>query len=161
VNARDLRLGDTLYLEEPTEFPPIPSFAPSHFSRARPVDPSRHKQFHRGLATLEEEGVVQILSHAGSGDHVPVLGAVGPMQYDVAVHRMAGEFGSPVELTALPYTIARRTDPGGVTALRQLRRVEVMTRTDGSLLALFPDEFWLRKARKDLPHITLEPLFAG
>lgn len=161
VNARDLRLGDTLYGDEQTEFPPIPSFAPEHFSRARPLDPSRHKQFRRGLATLEEEGVVQILSHLGNGDHMPVLAAVGPMQYDVALHRMEREFGSAVELTPLPFSLACRTDPEGVDVLRRRRRVEVLSRTDGLLLALFPDLSWLRQTKKEYPEVTLEPLMAG
>ncbi|MGZ8624938.1 MAG: peptide chain release factor 3, partial [Actinomycetota bacterium] len=100
VNARDLRLGDTLYAGDRTEFPPIPSFSPEHFATARPHDPSRHKQFRRGLATLEEEGVVQVLSDPVNGHPVPVLAAVGPMQYDVALHRMDREFGAPVELSS-------------------------------------------------------------
>jgi peptide chain release factor 3 len=161
VNARDLRLGDTLYAEDPVEFPPIPSFAPEHFSRARPLDPSRRKQFRRGLATLEEEGVVQILTELGNGDHLPVLAAVGPMQYDVASHRMQHEFGSPVELTSLPYKVATRTDNHGLSVLTRLRKVEVLSRTNGDLLALFPDARVLRQVAKDHPNVTLEPLLAG
>ena len=161
VNARDLRLGDSLYTEEPVSFPPIPAFAPEHFRRARALDPGRHKQFRRGLATLEEEGVVQILSYPESADHVPVLGAVGPMQYEVAQHRMENEFGAPVELTALPYTLARLTDARTAATLRNHRRIEVLTRSDGALLALFPDDFWLRQMEKDRPEATLEPLFVG
>ncbi|HUE96161.1 MAG TPA: peptide chain release factor 3 [Longimicrobiaceae bacterium] len=161
VNARDLRLGDTLYAGQAVEFPPIPSFAPEHFATARAVDPSRHKQFRRGLATLEEEGVVQILSNPGNGDPVPVLAAVGPMQYDVTLHRMAREFDAPVDLSPLPYSIARRTDPESALALKGLRYVAVLARTDGTLLALFPNDFWLEQVRKRQPEATLEPLFAG
>jgi peptide chain release factor 3 len=161
VNARDLRLGDTLYAADAVEFAPIPSFAPEHFSRARPVDPSRRKQFRRGLATLEEEGVVQILSELGNGDHLPVLAAVGPMQYDVARHRMEREFGSPVELTHLPFSVAYRTDTKGAGVLRRRRRIEVLSRTDGLLLALFPDHSWLRQTQRDCPSVMLEPLLAG
>ncbi len=161
VNARDLRLGDTLHADSPVQFPPIPAFAPEHFASVRAVDPSRHKQFRRGIATLEEEGVVQILTQSGSGSHVPVLAAVGPMQYDVALHRMAREFGAPVELTRLPYSHALRTDAEGARVLRGLRRVAVVTRSDGVLLALFPDVYAPRQIKKDRPEITLEPVFSG
>jgi len=161
VNARNLRLGDTLYAGEAVEFRPIPSFAPEHFMRVRATDPSRRKQFRRGLATLEEEGVVQILTHPDHSDHMPVLAAVGPMQYEVAEYRMQEEFGAPIELERLPYSLARRTDPQTAPALRDLRRVEVLARGDGVLLALFPDEYWLRQTVKNHPTATLEPLFAG
>lgn len=161
VNARDLRLGDTLHAGEPVEFPPIPAFAPEHFMRVRAVDPSRRKQFRRGLATLEEEGVVQILTRPDNGDATPVLAAVGPMQYEVAEYRMDKEFGAPVELTPLPFSFARRTDPDTAAALRARRRVEVLERNDGALLVLFPSDFWLRQVQKDRPDAVLEPLFAG
>jgi peptide chain release factor 3 len=161
VNARDLRLGDSLYQGEPVAFPAIPTFAPGHFVRARNLDPGRFKQFRRGLAQLEEEGVVQILTEPGNGGPVRVLGAVGPMQYDVALHRLEREFGVPVDLDTLPYSLARRTDPEGAAALRDQRRVQVLARTDGTLVALFPSSFWLEQARKDHPEATLEPLFTG
>src|SRR5690606_29373281 len=32
VNATDVRVGDSLWLDEPVEFPRIPSFAPEHFA---------------------------------------------------------------------------------------------------------------------------------
>ena len=34
----------------------------------------------------------------------------GPMQFEVAVHRLENEFGAPVELSPTSYTVARRTD---------------------------------------------------
>jgi peptide chain release factor 3 len=53
VNAGSLRAGDTLYAEAPVRFPPIPSFAPEHFRIARAKDPSRYKQFQRGIDQLD------------------------------------------------------------------------------------------------------------
>jgi hypothetical protein len=60
VNATDVRIGDTLWLDEPVTFPSIPSFAPST-SRSRACATPRFKQFRRGIAQLDEEGVVQVL----------------------------------------------------------------------------------------------------
>ena len=48
VNANSLRVGDTLYVEEPVVYPPLPRFAPEHFSVCRAVDSSKYKQFRRG-----------------------------------------------------------------------------------------------------------------
>src|SRR3712207_8471324 len=58
---------------------------------------------------FRSEGVVQVLRSDLRGDQAPVLAAVGPMQFEVAEHRMAGEFGAPITLDRLPYTLARRT----------------------------------------------------
>src|SRR6185369_9432647 len=88
ANAAALRPGDTLYRDVPVQYPPIPSFCPEHFAVARGADPSKHKQFRRGIEQLEQEGVVQALRSDRRGDQAPVLAAVGPMQFEVAVHRM-------------------------------------------------------------------------
>lgn len=102
--------------------------------------------------------MIQVLSDPVDGHPVPVLAAVGPMQYDVALHRMAREFGAPVELSPLPYTVARLTDADGAAALRDVRNVEVLSRNDGTMLALFPNDFWLEQAQKQRPEALLEPL---
>jgi peptide chain release factor 3 len=67
VNATGLGIGDTLYEADPVRFPKIPSFAPEQFVVARPLDGGRFKQFRRGLAQLDEEGVVQVLRHVDRG----------------------------------------------------------------------------------------------
>ncbi|HTM85319.1 MAG TPA: peptide chain release factor 3, partial [Mycobacterium sp.] len=61
ANAVALRPGDTLYCDVPVQYPPIPSFSPEHFAVARNADPSKHKQFRRGIEQLDQEGVVQVL----------------------------------------------------------------------------------------------------
>ncbi|HUF60313.1 MAG TPA: hypothetical protein VMR89_12680 [Actinomycetota bacterium] len=66
--------------------------------------------------------------------------------------------GAPVELSTLPYTVARLTDADGAAALRDIRGVEVLSRTDGTLLALFPNAFWLEQARKQRPEAMLVSL---
>jgi peptide chain release factor 3 len=160
VNASALRMGDTLYAEEGVTFPPIPSFAPEHFVVARAKDVGRYKQFQRGIAELDSEGVVQVLRSDLRGDQAPVLAAVGPMQFDVMTARMAGEFNAPVTVEALPYTVARRTDAADVRALDAQRGVEVLWRADQTPLALFSDAWRLKAVQRDLPDVTLEPLAA-
>ena len=95
VNATALRVGDTLYADQAAVFPPMPTFAPEHFAVARPVDLSRSKQFRRGIAQLDEEGVVQVLVSDVRGDQAPVLAAVGPMQFDVVARGWPGSSPPP------------------------------------------------------------------
>jgi peptide chain release factor 3 len=162
VNASALRVGDTLYVDEPVTFPPIPSFAPEHFAVARAVDSGRYKQFRRGIEQLEQEGTVQVLRSDLRGDQAPVLAAVGPMQFEVAEHRMAGEFSAPVRLERLEYTMARRTDRTWAKVLDRESGVEVLERSrDGALLALFAGNWRLQRVLRDHPDVVLEPLVAA
>jgi peptide chain release factor 3 len=162
VNATALRPGDTLYAgEAPVEFPPIPSFAPEHFAVVRSKEAGKAKQFRRGIEQLDTEGVVQVLSSDLRGDQAPVLAAVGPLQFDVVLHRLEHEFGARAELDHLDYTLARRTDAEGARALAGQRAVEVLTRRhDGALLVLFSDKWRLGQLRREHPEILLEPLIA-
>ena len=162
VNASALRVGDSLYVEEPVTFPPIPSFAPEHFAVARAVDSGRYKQFRRGIEQLEQEGTVQVLRSDLRGDQAPVLAAVGPMQFEVAEHRMAGEFSAPIRLDRLEYTMARLTDRHWAQVLDRESGVEVLERSsDGALLALFAGNWRLQRVLRDHPDVALEPLVAA
>jgi peptide chain release factor 3 len=162
VNATALRPGDTLFAELPVAFPPIPSFAPEHFAVVRCKDAGKHKQFRRGIDQLDTEGVVQVLSSDLRGDQAPVLAAVGPLQFDVVLHRLEHEFGAKSDLTHLDYELARLTDEAGQDALRGARGAEVLTRRlDGALLALFADKWRLAAIQRDNQALKLEPLLAG
>ena len=119
---------------------------------------SRYKQTRRGIAQLDEEGVVGVLHHPDRGGQEPLLAAVGPMQYEVAAYRLEHEFGARVELTPTSHALARRTDAVGAAALAPLRSVEVFQRSDGVRLALFPSKLHLEAVRRDHPDITLDPI---
>ncbi|MCB0959309.1 MAG: peptide chain release factor 3, partial [Acidimicrobiales bacterium] len=86
---------------------------------------------------------------------------VGPMQFEVAVHRLETEFGAPVELSPTSYTVARRTDAASASALRAMRGVDVLGRSDGTLIAVFESVYWLDRLAADQPELVLEPLVAG
>ena len=142
-------------------FPPIPSFAPEHFAVVRAKDSGRYKQFRRGIEQLEQEGVVQVLRSDLRGDQAPVLAAVGPMQFEVATHRMEHEFGAPVTMDRLEYTLARKTDRIWSKVLDRESGVEVLERGDGALLALFAGSWRLNRVLRDHPDVLLEPLVAA
>lgn len=160
VNATEVRVGDSLWIDEPVEFPAIPSFAPEHFSVARVRDTGRFKQFRRGIAQLDQEGVVQVLRDPDLGDQAPVLAAVGPMQFDVAVHRLENEFGAPVELSPTSYRVARRTDTESAAQLRTMRGVRILQRADGTIFALFESQYWVERLEQEHPELRLDRLVA-
>ena len=91
-----------------------------------------------------------------------MLAAVGPLQFDVVLHRLEHEFGARADLDHLDYSMARRTDADGARALAGQRAVEVLARRhDGTLLALFSDKWRLAQVQREHPDILLEPLIAG
>jgi peptide chain release factor 3 len=160
VNASALHVGDTLYADRPVSFPPLTTFAPEHFAVARSIETAKHKQFRRGIAQLESEGVVQVLRSDRRGDQAPVFAVVGPMQFEVAAHRMEHEFGAPVQLEPLPYSLAMRTDEASVAGITASSGTEVLRRSDGELLALFTTK-WVMRMVQGKPDLTLEPLVAA
>jgi peptide chain release factor 3 len=80
------------------------------------------------------------------------------MQFEVAEDRMINEFTAPCELERLNFSIARRTVPEAVPTLARERNVEVLSRSDGELLALFSDRWRLQGVERQHPDLVLEPL---
>jgi peptide chain release factor 3 len=154
VGAGDLRVGDTLYAEEPVAFPPIPTFAPERFARARNRDTSRYKQFRAGMAQLDEEGVVHVLHQPELGEQSPILAGVGQLQFEVAQHRMANEFGAEIVLEPGPWQLARRIDPADADRVRGQRGATLVKDRRGEVLVLFSNEHALRWAVEDHPDTT-------
>ncbi len=161
VNASALRVGDTIHDGPHVAFPPIESFAPEHFAVASSLDAGRYKQFRKGVEQLDQEGVVQVLRSDARGDQSPVLAAVGPMQFEVVSHRMQHEFGSPIRFEPLGYSLARSVRPDQADEVDRLPGVEVLRRSDGVLLALFPDKWRAESAVRLNPHLELTSLVAG
>ena len=90
-NHGQLQIGDALTEGEPLSFRGIPYFAPELFRVARPRDPLKSKQLSKGLQELGEEGAIQVFAPAQG--NVLLLGAVGPLQFEIVAHRLASEYG--------------------------------------------------------------------
>jgi len=89
---------------------------------------------------------------------VPVLAAVGAMQFEVFVHRLAHEFGAEADLVPASYKLARRTDRETAAQLRNVRGTRVLVRADGTLLALFDSPYQLQRLEHDHPGWRLDPV---
>lgn len=160
VNAGSLAPGDTIYAGRKVQYPPMPQFAPEHFRTLRAKSLGKYKQFRKALDQLAAEGVVQILKNDARGDAAPVMAAVGPMQFEVMMARMQNEYNVETIADPIPYSVARRTTPGTATELAKQRGVEILTRTDGELVALFGDKWKLAFIEKEHPEFELLPMVA-
>ncbi len=120
----------------------------------------KYKQFRKALEQLDSEGVVQILRNDLRGDANPVMAAVGPMQFEVMQARMEVEYNVETIADPIPYTVARRTTAETAVDLAKQRGVEIFTRTDGEIIALFGDKWRLSFIEKEHPEFVLESLVA-
>jgi peptide chain release factor 3 len=89
-NHGQLQIGDTLSEGEALAFRGIPYFAPELFRIARPRDPFKAKPLAKGLQELGEEGAIQVFTLAQSNN--VLLGAVGPLQFEIVAARLASEY---------------------------------------------------------------------
>jgi peptide chain release factor 3 len=90
-NHGQFQIGDTLTEGEALAFKGIPYFAPELFMQARLEDPLKGKQLNNALKELGEEGAVQVFQLSQGGP--PVLGAIGPLQFEIVSHRLETEYG--------------------------------------------------------------------
>ncbi|MDO4908343.1 MAG: peptide chain release factor 3 [Corynebacterium sp.] len=160
VNAGSLAPGDTIFTGKKVQFAPMPQFAPEYFQTLRAKSLGKYKQFRKGLEQLESEGVVQILRNDARGDAAPVMAAVGPMQFEVMMARMENEYNVETIAEPIPYSVARRTTKETAPELARQRGVEIFTRGDGELIALFGDKWRLQFIEKEHPEFELEPMVA-
>jgi len=107
VGHTDFHIGDTL-AEEPTlVYSEIPRFTPECFAWLHSPSTAQFKRFREGLEQLLQEGVVQSFQLKDSPQRVPLLGAVGPLQFEVVQYRMQSEYGAESRLEQAPWKILR------------------------------------------------------
>ena len=107
VGHSDFGIGDTLTTDPTVVYREIPRFTPESFSFLHNPNTGKYKQFRQGLDQLLQEGVIQILHLKDSASKVPLLAAVGPLQFEVAQYRLESEYGAASRLEAAPWTVVR------------------------------------------------------
>lgn len=107
----DFGIGDTLSENGSLKFDPIPAFAPECFSYLVNLDTRNFKRFRTGLEQLLQEKVIQRFYLLDAYNNTPLLGAVGPLQFDVVKHRIEGEYGAETRLDPAPWKVVRWVDP--------------------------------------------------
>ena len=107
VGNYDFQIGDTLAEDEDVAFDEMPRFAPETFAYLHNDSASNFKRFREGVSQLLKEGVAQSYELADSPVRVPLLGAVGSLQFDVLQYRLETEYGAPTRLETASWNIAR------------------------------------------------------
>ena len=104
-NHGTINIGDSFSEGEELRFTGIPNFAPEIFRRAVLKDPLRLKALQKGLAQLCEEGATQLFRPMRNNDLI--LGAVGPLQFEVVAHRLQDEYKVECQFEAINVATAR------------------------------------------------------
>ena len=104
-NHGTINIGDSFSEGETLRFTGIPNFAPEIFRRAVLKDPLRLKALQKGLAQLCEEGATQLFKPMRNNDMI--LGAVGPLQFDVVAHRLRDEYNVECQFETVNVATAR------------------------------------------------------
>ncbi|MCU7920194.1 MAG: peptide chain release factor 3 [Candidatus Thiodiazotropha sp. (ex Epidulcina cf. delphinae)] len=89
-NHGTIQIGDTFTEGEALKYEGIPYFAPELFRRVVLKDPLKQKALLKGVLQLCEEGATQVFRPMKNNDLI--LGAVGVLQFDVAVARLKHEY---------------------------------------------------------------------
>ena len=119
-NHGTINIGDSFTEGEQIRFMGIPNFAPEIFRRAVLKDPLRLKALRKGLAQLCEEGATQLFKPMRNNDLI--LGAIGPLQFDVVAHRLRDEYKVECQFEPINVATARWVECSDEKMLAEFER---------------------------------------
>ncbi|MDB4438290.1 peptide chain release factor 3 [bacterium] len=98
VGNYNFLIGDTLTSDPKVTFNEMPRFTPECFTYILNKDTANIKRYRSGMEQLMKEGVAQAYHVHGSAQSVPLLGAVGPLQFEVLQARLESEYSVETRL---------------------------------------------------------------
>jgi peptide chain release factor 3 len=158
-------IGDTLTTDPTILYREIPRFTPEAFAFLHNPNTAKFKQFRQGLDQLLQEGVIQALTIRHSGSKVPLLAAVGPLQFEVVQFRLESEYGATSRLETTPWSVVRWL-PASITD----EQLDTLSLPTGAKLAydmgnnpvvLFSNEWSANYFTTPNPGVTLSSLPVG
>ncbi len=156
-------IGDTLCVPgKKFKFDPIPTFAPEHFRRVRPLDTMKRKQFLKGAEQIAQEGAIQMFKAPYTGMEEIIVGVVGTLQFDVLEYRLKNEYGVEVHMEGLPYEYVRRLETSDGEPAREEDLVlgtdtKLVEDFKGRQLLLFGSQWAVNWTSERNPQLTLFP----
>ena len=115
------------------------------------------------MLTYLQEGAVQSFHIPDSVQRVPLLGAVGPLQYEVLQYRLESEYGATTRLEPAPWGILRWIDPVGAPVTPEMLPSSCRLARDSleRPVALFSAEWELKFFVEKNPKVLLHKLPSG
>jgi peptide chain release factor 3 len=116
VTNAEFRIGDTISTSANMVYREIPRFAPECFAYIQGTALSSNKTFRKGLDHLLAEDIVQAFFVDGQASALPLLGAVGPLQFEVFQYRLKEEYGVETRLESRDWEVLRWLESPAVAA---------------------------------------------
>ncbi len=153
-------IGDTICVGSKRQYEGIPCFSPELFAYLRNPNPSKFKQFRKGVSELQEEGAIQIMYSIDEAKRDPILGAVGQLQFEVVQFRLQNEYGVESLLEPLPYSVARWVEDGWevLDAIGRLFNTFVVKDSWDRPVLLFKNQWNLNQVESDHPKLRLKAI---
>lgn len=156
IGKSSFAIGDTLTGDPGIEYHEIPQFAPECFAYVANPSPADYKRFQKGLTQLLQEGVVQRFELTDAVHKTILLGAVGPLQFEVFQQRLRNEYGAESRIENAPWTITRWLAPDCDLDNASLPHgVKVAFDGSGRRVLLFPSEWHFTYCREKNPDMQL------
>jgi peptide chain release factor 3 len=111
VGQSSFAIGDTLTEDPAIQYDEIPRFPPECFVMLHNPNTGLYKKFRDGIDQLLQEGVVQGFQMRNAGQRIPILAAVGPLQFEVVQYRLESEYGAASRLEQTEWKFLRWIDP--------------------------------------------------
>ncbi len=150
-----LRIGDTISEGGEVSFVDFPAFAPEHFMRIELGLVTKRKALAKGLEQLTQEGAVQLFQEQDASSPT-IVGAVGPLQFDVLKHRMAAEYKVELRLSPLTFKVARWPQAGfDDDMVRHSQMTKLVYDRDGRAVVLAQSQAFLDSLVARHPELEL------
>ena len=156
VTKLHFRVGDTISVDSDIIFEEIPRFAPECFAVLHNTAAATYKIFRKGLAHLLAEDIVQAFFLQNAHQITPVLGAIGPLQFEVMQARLKDEYGVESRLEMMSWKTLRwieaPVDADGLKKTLPRDTVLAVDDLDRPVL-LFPSEWSLHYTMEKNPSV--------
>ncbi|MHB8835938.1 MAG: peptide chain release factor 3 [Candidatus Methylomirabilia bacterium] len=158
VGHAEFLIGDTLTEDPAVVHQSIPRFMPEHFAYLHCPNAAKSKRFRAGLEHLLQEGVVQTFALKDAAQRLPLLGAVGPLQFEVLQHRLLAEYGADSRLELMSWKTVRWVARESVATVAEkplMGGCQLAHDVHGNLVILFAGEWECRYFSERNPDIAL------
>ncbi len=143
VGNYNFLIGDTLTSDPTVTYNEMPRFTPECFTYILNTDTANVKRYRSGMEQLMKEGVAQAYHVHGSTQAVPLLGAVGPLQFEVLQARLVSEYQVETRLEAPNWNCVQWFEEKVPVKSRGEREAPKVTLPSGCVIARDQDGQWV------------------
>ncbi len=156
VGKGQFAIGDTLTEDPRVVYDEIPAFAPESFAHIESTSTAEAKRFRNGIEQLLQEGVAQAFDLPELSGQVRLLGAAGPLQFDVMQYRLECEYGAHSRWSLAAWKQARWLHPDiAPETLNLPSGTQVALDRQGHQVLLFRDDWTRRFFEEKNPAVEL------